>query len=117
MPNSSLNFVGYVIYDDGCHLHKYIHNPCRSQLTKAAQAMCDLNVVIDGMHMKGHIDGWCKRTCDPKLFPELNDVSMHACVSGCVSVSVRGRRKCNQMIQIHASTINIWRCGSTDQSV
>lgn len=36
--------------------------------------MTDFTVVIDSMHMKGHTDNWCKRTCDPKWFPQLNNV-------------------------------------------
>lgn len=34
-----------------------------------------LNIVIDSMHMKGHTDHWCKQNCDPKWFPQLNNVS------------------------------------------
>ena len=39
--------------------------------TKTAESTAKLNIVIDRMHMKGHIDAWCKKTCDPKLFPEI----------------------------------------------
>ena len=67
--------TGYVCYDDGCHLHKYTYNPCRAHLTSTATNMTKLCIVIDKMHMKGHIDPWCKRTCDPKFFPQLNNVS------------------------------------------
>lgn len=66
--------IGYICYDDGCHLKKYIQNPCRSNITKTAQVMAKLSIVIDCMHMKGHTDLWCKQTCDPKWFPQLNNV-------------------------------------------
>ena len=26
------------------------------------------------MHMAGHVDGWCKKYCDPNGFPELDKV-------------------------------------------
>ena len=66
--------IGYICYDDGCHLKKCIQNPSRSTITKTAEEMAKLTVVIDCMHMKGHTDIWCKKTCDPKLFPQLNNV-------------------------------------------
>lgn len=66
--------VGYICYDDGCHLTKYAQNPCRSHLTKTAKDMAEMSIVIDCMHMKGHTDLWCKKTCDPNLFPQLNNV-------------------------------------------
>ena len=71
------NSIGYICYNDACHLQKYAQNPCRSHLTKTADAISNLKFVIDRMHMKGHTDTWCKRSCDPKLFPQLNNVSQN----------------------------------------
>ena len=31
---------------------------------------------MDWMHIKGHIDLWCKKTCDPKLFPQIDKVNI-----------------------------------------
>ena len=31
-------------------------------------------MVVDKMHMKGHVDKWCKQNCDAKTFPELDKV-------------------------------------------
>lgn len=70
--------VGYLCYDDGCHLLKYTQK--RSQLTKTAEKMKDLTIVIDSMYMKGHTDSWCKRSCDPKWFPQLNNVRKLSCI-------------------------------------
>ena len=64
--------LGYLCYDDGCHLLKYMQK--RSQLTKTSEKMTNFTVAVDSMHMKGHTDRWCKRTCDPKWFPQLNNV-------------------------------------------
>ena len=46
----------------------------RSKLTKTAREMTDFTTVIDAIHMKGHTDSWYKRKCDPKWFPQLNNV-------------------------------------------
>ena len=35
----------------------------------------NLNIVIDKMHFKGHIDSWCKEYCNPNAFEILNGVS------------------------------------------
>ena len=70
----SVMFGWYICYDDGCHLQKYAQNTCRSRLTKTAEGIAKLKFVIDRMHMKGHTDAWCRRTCDPKLFPQLANV-------------------------------------------
>ena len=43
--------------------------PCTIQLSK-------IEIVIDKMHMAAHVDKWCHENCDPKLFAELNDVSL-----------------------------------------
>ena len=34
-----------------------------------------MNIAIDKLHFKGHIDAWCKEHCDPHKFEDLNDVS------------------------------------------
>lgn len=65
----------YICYDDGCHLKKYAINPQRSQSTETANSVSQLSFVIDRMHMKGHVDSWCKKTCDPSLFPDISNVS------------------------------------------
>ena len=70
-------YIGYLCYNDGCHLWKYAQNSSRSQATQIAQHMAKLSIVIDSMHMKGHTDSWCKRNCDPKWFPQLNNVSVN----------------------------------------
>ena len=66
--------VGFVCYDDGCHLRKFSRNPVRSSLTTTAVKIAELEIVIDRMHFKGHIDSWCKQTCNPDNFSELIEV-------------------------------------------
>ena len=76
MEVSSKVLIGFIAYDDGCSLLKYACNNERSEKTKTAESMAKLNIVIDQMHMKGHIDAWCKKTCDLKLFPEIDKVKI-----------------------------------------
>lgn len=64
----------YLCYDDACHLRKYSLNPCRRDLTQTTKILSDLTMAVDKMHMAGHVDSWCKKTCDPHLFSDLNEV-------------------------------------------
>ena len=72
--NKSNIGIGYICYDDGCHLKKYAMNPCRKELTSTTKI---LKIAVDKMHMAGHVDVWCKRNCDPALYPELEKVSIN----------------------------------------
>ena len=71
------NFIllGYICYDDGCHLKKYAMNPNRRDLTSTTKILSEMKITVDKMHMAGHVDAWCKQTCDPALYPELQKVS------------------------------------------
>ena len=51
-----LYFSEYICYDDGCHLRKYARNPVQSQLTPSAVQLSQIEIVIDKMHMAGHVD-------------------------------------------------------------
>ena len=46
----------------------------RSQLTPCTIQLSEIEIVIDKMHMAGHIDRWCLENCDSKLFTDLNEV-------------------------------------------
>ena len=67
------SFSKHICYDDGCHLHRYARNPMRGQLSTTIQ-LAQVEIVIDKMHMAGHIDKWCHDNCDPKLFTDLDNV-------------------------------------------
>ena len=64
----------YVCYDDGCHLRKFARNPNRADISRESQILAKQHIVVDKMHMRGHIDQWCKLNCDPAEYPYLNDV-------------------------------------------
>ena len=65
--------IGF-IYDDACHLTKFAKDPSRADLTLQAKQVASVQMVVDKMHMKGHVDKWCKQNCDAKTFPELDKV-------------------------------------------
>ncbi len=62
------------LYDDGCHLRKFAQNPCRKDATPTATVISGLNIVVDKLHMKGHVDPWCKANSDAKSFTDLDNV-------------------------------------------
>jgi len=33
-----------------------------------------MEIVVDKMHMAGHVDKWCKETCDPRIIEDLAKV-------------------------------------------
>ena len=68
-------YAEYVCYDDGCHLSKYSTHSSHRDLTPTSRKIAQMSIVIDKMHMAGHVDAWCKRHCDPWKFDELDEVS------------------------------------------
>lgn len=70
-----MRFIEYICYDDGCHLRKYARNTKRNKVSLAAAALANVEMVIDKLHMRGHVDKWCAENCDPNKFKELDDVS------------------------------------------
>ena len=67
--------TGYICYDDECHLKQYALHPERSHQTATAKRMADLNIVVDKLHFKGHVDPWCKEHCNPYGCSDLDEVS------------------------------------------
>ena len=74
-------YSDYICYDDGCHLRKFARNPIRKDLTPTSKKIASLEIVVDKMHMAGHVDKWCMANCDPRNIAELNDVSTQTCVA------------------------------------
>lgn len=66
--------IEYICYDDGCHLRKFARHPSRRDITVTAQKLASMEIVIDKLHMTGHIDTWCLANCDPHLFNDLDNV-------------------------------------------
>ena len=55
----------FLCYDDGCHVRKFANNPVRSTLTDTTKRIAAMEIVIDKMHFKGHINPWWRRYCNP----------------------------------------------------
>ena len=67
-------------YDDGCHLRRYARNPIRNQHSQSSQKLANAEIVVDKMHMAGHVDEWCRQNCDPRAFKELVGVRINLIV-------------------------------------
>lgn len=64
----------FICYDDACHLRKYARNPNRIAYTEHTKQLASVEMVVDKMHMKGHIDPWCLQNCNPSKFESLHKV-------------------------------------------
>lgn len=49
-------YAGFICYDDGCHLRKYSRQPKRLETSNTAKLLGSINIVVDKLHMRGHID-------------------------------------------------------------
>ena len=67
--------VDRICYDDACHLKKYCMNPKRKSITKVTERLANMNMVIDKMHFRNHVDKWCKANCNPYDRRDLDGVS------------------------------------------
>ena len=64
-----------IVYDDACHLKKYCINPVRKSLTPVAERLGEMDMVVDKMHFRNHVDSWCKANCNPYDLSDLDGVS------------------------------------------
>ena len=67
---------------------KYARNENRKHQTPTAQTLALLEIVIDKMHMSGHVHQWCRANCDPKHFDALQNVSFYnlSIITHCTNV-------------------------------
>ena len=63
---------GFICYDDGCHLWKFVWNSNRQHYTETAERIYNMEIVVDKMGFKGK---WCKKFCNPNKFSDLDRVS------------------------------------------
>lgn len=66
-----LLWLGVICYDDACHLKKFAHNPVRSTQTALAARITGMQILCDRFHFKNHVDGWCRRHCNPPTSADL----------------------------------------------
>ena len=51
-------------------------NPRRKLLTPVAERLSAMDMVVDKMHFRNHVDRWCKETCNPYDRPDLEGVGI-----------------------------------------
>ena len=69
----------YFIYDDACHLRKYISNYDFKDKSIRSKVLFEKHHYIDKFHMHNHVDKWCKANCDPNEIDDLNNVNTVVC--------------------------------------
>ena len=69
-----LLFTEYICYDDGCHLNKFCTNPIRKDLTGTTKKLALLPIMVDKVHIAGHVDAWCLENCDSRKAKDLEKV-------------------------------------------
>ena len=67
-------FIGFICYDDACHLKRFARNPARADLTEQSKQLASVEMVVDRMLMKAHIVPWCREHCDASKDPEIKKV-------------------------------------------
>ena len=50
-------------------------------LTQTSQKLSEIEIVVDKMHMAGHVDEWFKHNCDLTKFPKLKNVNCTFCLT------------------------------------
>ena len=62
-------------YDDAYHLKKYACNPSRRDCTETSKRLASLDIVVDKLHFRGHVDAWCHQNCDPYKIDQHKQVT------------------------------------------
>lgn len=77
------NFWPYfIVYDDACHLSKFISNKASfkfSNTTQRGKILSETKFSVDRFHFKTHTDMWCEKYCDPEKFSELQGINTSVC--------------------------------------
>jgi hypothetical protein len=65
------NFPPCGIYDDGCHLVKFVRNHYGNDLaeTTASKILYETRFSVDRTHFKGHVGRWCRSNMNPDKNP------------------------------------------------
>ena len=43
-------------------------------MSKYSKKLSETRIVVDKMHMRGHVDPWCKQYCDSRNIKDLDKV-------------------------------------------
>ncbi len=69
---------GHILYDDACHLSKYVTNKASEKFnntTERGKIIASSIIACDRFHFCSHVDPWCKSHCDPDLYEGLKGVN------------------------------------------
>ena len=44
-------------------------------ITLTPERISEMNIVVDKLYFKGHVDKWCHENCNPYNFHELDNIS------------------------------------------
>lgn len=69
----------FFIYDDACHLSKYLINNKVKEKSTRGQLLSDKRHYVDKLHIKNHTDEWCLNNCDPNKVEELKNLNTVVC--------------------------------------
>ncbi|CAF4209866.1 unnamed protein product [Rotaria magnacalcarata] len=69
-----------VVYDDGCHLVKYVKNHIGRDLAKtsAMELLASTPISVDRSHFRNHVGDFSRQNMNPDKNPLLNDVKRQA---------------------------------------
>ena len=71
-----------IIYDDACHLAKYVTNKSSNLFknnSKRADVLSKKRFFCDRFHFIKHKDDWCQKNCNPDDIPELENINTVVC--------------------------------------
>ena len=68
-----------LIYDDGCHLKKFIEKNQISRKSERAIVLDKTKILIDKFHINNHTDKWCLKNCNPNNEVLLDKVNTVVC--------------------------------------
>ena len=66
------------------HLKKYCVNPVQQKVTAVSSTLGKMDMVVDKLQFRNHVDLWCKGNCNRHDQDELREVSV--CPSVCPPV-------------------------------
>ena len=77
-------YTGRIIYDDACHLKKCCVNNVQKKVTAVSKRLGKMDMVVEKLQFRNHVDLWCKPNCNPHDRNELHGINV--CLSVCPSV-------------------------------
>ena len=69
----------YIIYDDACHLKKFVQKRVKENPTDRLVEFNKYPFIVDKLHIQGHVDPWCLANCNPKDHADLKGCNTMVC--------------------------------------